>query len=316
VFWASDDIWLRLQQDGESVQVHQNPVIESGGGNTAYVNVRVRNRGCEASAATTVTLFWAKASSNLGWPAPWDGSVSATECPGSPPMGGTLGTVAVPALESGESIVIEMPWEVPDPANYECFGGNETHFCLLSHLGDVDTTPADLIGLVSGSNDVVWKNLIIATDGDLSPSFSVRGADPRSGDGLDFYSVLEPGSPVSVFDWATVSVDLGNELFASWDYDGRQGDGIASVDGTVLTLAGENASIVWNNLTEQDLATVEVLLEPLVPASAPRQPGLDFYRLGVQQFTRQFVCELCPPGKRREGGMTILVKTNAPRPSP
>ena len=74
-FYQSDDIWVRTTNDGFVNQDHQNPQYRPPAlGLPNYVYVRVRNRGCAAADSATVKLYWAKASTGLSWPAPWDGS--------------------------------------------------------------------------------------------------------------------------------------------------------------------------------------------------------------------------------------------------
>ena len=82
--WVSDDIWVRNDNNGIANQDHQNP--EHGSGTTS-VYVRVRNRGCSGTSSGTVRLYWAKASTGLAWPAPWDGSVTSPAL-----MGGEIGS--------------------------------------------------------------------------------------------------------------------------------------------------------------------------------------------------------------------------------
>src|SRR5437868_1235514 len=86
--YISDDIWVRNAPDGLANQDHQTPRGEEAN----YVYVRVRNRGCNGAAAATGTLklYWAKASTALAWPAPWDGSVTSPAL-----MGGAIGSQAV-----------------------------------------------------------------------------------------------------------------------------------------------------------------------------------------------------------------------------
>ena len=71
--YRSDDIWVRNSNDGFTNQEHQNAI----GGATNYVYVRIRNRGCAAANSGDVKLYWAKASSGLSWPSPWDGSITS-----------------------------------------------------------------------------------------------------------------------------------------------------------------------------------------------------------------------------------------------
>ena len=86
--YLSDDIWVRNAADGLANQDHQNPRGEQAN----FVYVRVRNRGCAgaASQSGTLKLYWAKASSSLAWPAPWDGSVTSPAL-----MGGLIGSQSV-----------------------------------------------------------------------------------------------------------------------------------------------------------------------------------------------------------------------------
>ena len=80
VFYESDDIWVRNQNDGQTNTEHQNPLY----GSANYVNVRVRNNSCGAPASGNLKLYWAKASSALEWPDPWDGSINSPALMGSP----------------------------------------------------------------------------------------------------------------------------------------------------------------------------------------------------------------------------------------
>src|SRR5262249_16313015 len=133
--WESDDIWVRRQNDGLVNQEHQNPVYRKSGPPN-YVYVRVRNRGCTASKSANVKLYWAKASTALHWPDPWDGSVTKPAL-----MGGMLGTKATGSVSSGGFTILEFPWNPPNPENYKAFGADKSHFCLLSRIETSPTAP-------------------------------------------------------------------------------------------------------------------------------------------------------------------------------
>src|SRR5262249_9326063 len=81
--YQSEDIRVRRQQDGLTNQEHQNPEFRTSGGAPNFVYVRVRNRSCSTAGSGTVKLYWAKASTALSWPAPWDGSVTSPALMGS-----------------------------------------------------------------------------------------------------------------------------------------------------------------------------------------------------------------------------------------
>lgn len=65
--WTSNDIFIRNQNDGKLIPVHQNPVYDAV--NPNYVYVRVTNLGCQTSSGNdTVTVNWAKANTSLQYP--------------------------------------------------------------------------------------------------------------------------------------------------------------------------------------------------------------------------------------------------------
>ena len=58
--WVSSDIYIRNQNDGQLVKIHQNPEYDAI--NPNYIYVRVTNLGCQTSSgADTVKVNWAKA---------------------------------------------------------------------------------------------------------------------------------------------------------------------------------------------------------------------------------------------------------------
>lgn len=84
--WVTEDIWVRNNPDPNyqpyafpelsppwTPLAHQNPEYRDPKYSTPnYVYVRVRNRGTSASTGTErLRLYWAKASTGLGWPAQW-----------------------------------------------------------------------------------------------------------------------------------------------------------------------------------------------------------------------------------------------------
>jgi hypothetical protein len=287
VLWASDDIWVRRGNDGLTNQVHENPLFRppmpapnSPLPNNVYV--RVRNLGCAQSPSFRVTVRWAKASTSLGWPAPWDGTPPAG---GGPPMGGIVGSNrgGSQILRAGESKVFEIPWQPPDPALYASFGGDQTHFCLLAHIG-VSPPAQELVNLVKTSNDVAWKNVEVATDALPKAAVTVGG---RSGPQRLLFDELDGlGKPDSLFDWGLVSVDLGPDLFALWDAGGRQGHGFAAeaIEGTRIFLLSSGATL--ENITMQPSDRFTIKTE-FVSTAEPQQGvrgGLDVYSLQVTQL--------------------------------
>jgi hypothetical protein len=164
--YISDDIWVRRQNEGLVNQDHENPEYRTPGGSPNYVYVRVRNRACSGTQAGTVKLYWAKASSGLSWPSPWDGSVTSPAL-----MGSLIGTAPV-SVAGGDNEILAFPWTPPNPADYASFGADQHHFCLLSRI---ETSPSAPFGMttaetynlyanVQGNNNIVWKNISVVDD--------------------------------------------------------------------------------------------------------------------------------------------------------
>jgi hypothetical protein len=92
------------------------------------MHVRVRNRGyqSEGSKSGTLKLYWAKTSTSLSWPAPWDGSVTSPAL-----MGGLIGSQAVTVV-GGTPQILQFDWTPPDPSDYASFGADKAHFSRAS----------------------------------------------------------------------------------------------------------------------------------------------------------------------------------------
>jgi hypothetical protein len=164
VFYESDDIWVRNSNDGLTNTEHQNPIF----GSTNYVNVRVRNNSCGMPASANLKLYWAKASTALEWPDPWDGSILSPAL-----MGGAINTQPTGSVGGGSSVILTFPWNPPNPADYATFGADKAHFCLLSRI---ETSPAAPFGMtfpetanlgdnVRNNNKIVWKNVEVVSSG-------------------------------------------------------------------------------------------------------------------------------------------------------
>ena len=157
--WISDDIWIRNNNDGLTNQEHQNP----DGDANIHVYVRVRNRGCAASSPATLKLYWAKASTGLSWPAPWDGSVL------SPLMGNLVGTQNIVPIAGNDFAIYHFNWHTPKPSDYNNIIPDISHFCMIARI---ETTPTGSYGMtfaettafwenVKNNNNIVWKNIHI-----------------------------------------------------------------------------------------------------------------------------------------------------------
>ncbi|MEM9023328.1 MAG: hypothetical protein AAGB22_06285, partial [Bacteroidota bacterium] len=167
--WTSQDIWIRNSQDPPPFaqqHVHENPVYAAGTPN--YVYVKVRNRGQAASAGTEqLKLYWAKASTGLSWPTPWNGG-SYFGVPPNMPKGDLIATQTIPVVAPNADVILEFPWYPEDPDSYaSIFGLDKSHYCLLARI-ETDPLPpygmsnaetANLHHNVQYNNNIVWKNI-------------------------------------------------------------------------------------------------------------------------------------------------------------
>ncbi len=303
--YISDDIWVRNAPDGLANQDHQNPNGEAGN----YVYVRVRNRGCAGAAAQsgTLKLYWAKASSSLSWPAPWDGSVVAPAL-----MGGLIGSQAV-TVAGGSTDIVQFSWTPPDPSDYAAFGADKAHFCLLARIETASTTPfgmttaetGNLNANVRNNNNIVWKNIsIVDTDGD-----GARFADVVIGNfdqeqrkmRLMFTTPKRRGA--SLFDWGHILVEFRGDALIEWAKRGVEGEGIQQLDDGRIIILKSGAELMGPALMQGTFGTLHVQFVP----DGRRATGAQVFELDL--------AELDSKGKLM-GGQRFLLKTTAWRKQP
>jgi hypothetical protein len=239
--YISDDIWVRRQNDGLANQDHENPEYRTAGGAPNYVYVRVRNRACSGTQAGTVKLYWAKASSGLSWPSPWDGSVSSPALMGSP-----IGTAPV-SVAGGDDEIVSFPWSPPNPADYASFGADQHHFCLLSRIETTSVAPfgmttaetSNLYANVQNNNNIVWKNISVFDDlpGTTRTSgFTVANFDKKPQDFSLLFKIAREER--DLLKWGRVLVDVPFTLAEKL----RKGDakGIKWISETTFTITGSS----------------------------------------------------------------------------
>jgi hypothetical protein len=300
--WISDDIWVRNAADGLTNQDHQNP----NGEQTNYVYVRVRNRGCAGAAAQTGTLklYWAKASSSLSWPAPWDGSVTSPAL-----MGGLIGSQAV-TVNGGASQIAQFTWTPADPSDYAAFGADKAHFCLLARIETSPTAPfgmtspetSNLYANVQNNNNIVWKNItIVDTDGEGARFADVvigRFDRERLTTRLVFRTPKQCG--FSLFDWGHILVEFRGDALRAWAKTGVKGEGFERLADGRLFITRSGAELVGPPLNPGAFGILHVQFVP----DGRRATGAQVFELDL--------IELDAKGKEM-GGQRLLLKTMASR---
>ena len=225
--WTSDNIWVRNNND--SGLTHENPDY-SALGNPNYVKVRVINKSCVASTGNEqLKLYWAKASTALGYPNPWMGGVTHPTTGAS--MGSPIGTLTIPVIPAGGETILTFPWQVPNPANYGN-DGDQWHFCLLTRI-EATTDPmtfpetGDLNGNVRNNNNIAWKNVTVVDilpNNIVNPGGVVAVGNPFNHPKTFFLEMevadLETGKPI--YQEAEVGIKMDDVLYNAWERGGKE----------------------------------------------------------------------------------------------
>jgi Pregnancy-associated plasma protein-A len=299
--YLSNDIWVRTTNDGVLNQDHQNPEYRPPGAASNFVYVRVRNRGCSGTGTGTLKLYWAKASSGLSWPAPWDGSVTTPAL-----MGGQIGTQSVSVAASDDQILI-FPWMPPNPADYASFGADKGHFCLLARIETATSPPygmtspetSNLYANVQNNNKIVWKNITVVDEVPGSGLKAQGLVANFTGEPLRAalrFEAPEEGRP-SVFEWARVFAELPIRLIEQ--LDDKQTKGVRRIDDTTLQILEHGARLGLFELGTEDFHVLDLSFDPY-----GKEPmGVRLFELDVLQLADEAVV----------GGIRFVLKTRPDR---
>jgi len=166
----------------------------------------------------------------------------------SPPIYDTA-PLYVPALQPGESVIIQIPWYPPNPDDFDCFGAaanQKGHFCLLARIETATTSPYGMtfpegLGIganVRNNNNIAWKNLTVVDDfSGLGLSGIVGGIVVRNINALraavatlQFNTVDENGETYPFNQVGEMTVDIPPAIFQRWQRAGAKGEGIKVID--------------------------------------------------------------------------------------
>ena len=281
--YRSEDIWVRRQNDGFTNQEHENPVFRSTG-EPNFVYVRIRNRGCATASSANVRLYWAKASTGLSWPAPWDGSVTSPAL-----MGDEIDMQPTGSVEGSGFTILEFSWNPPNPADYASFGADRAHFCLLSRIENAATAPfgmtfpegSNLSENVRSNNNVVWKNVTIAEEaggGSREAVTTVSNFDDRLKQAALGFARPDSGE-ASIFTWGRVILNLGPGLYERWSEGDRQGEGVEDLGDNEIEVFGPGSFLANLPLEPGDVFAVTLRFEP-----RNRKPFSEVYQLDLLQY--------------------------------
>ncbi len=271
ILWQSDDIWVRNQNDGDLIAVHQNPVYDPN--NPNYVYVRVTNNSCVTSSGNdSLKLYWAKANTSLSWPQSWNGTLFVEDPVTQEDilMCDEVGTLNIPILGAGESKLLEFAWSVPNPQDYiNIDNGNPWHFCLLGRiisLEDPMTFPeiSAITQNVKNNNNIAWKNTTVVDIFPDTPSqigAVVAVSNPfatTKAFNLQFIKKTnEPGQ--AIYDEAEVSIEMDPVIYDAWVKGGKQGQNFDSTKTANKKIVAGNNMLLSNILLDaNELGTIFV----------------------------------------------------------
>lgn len=243
LMYVSEDIWVRKTNDG--IQVHEDAEFKTTSPNSVYV--RIRNAGAEAGNAT-LRLYWAKASSGLSWPSPWDGSVAVPAL-----MGGLIGSQPTGMVPANGETILQFDWFPPDPALYSSFGADQFHFCLLARIETSASVPfgmtfpetTDLWNNVKSNNHIAWKNIAvrdtvtgdIALSGILVANYSRKEELTRIA-----FTIPKSDERLPLFRYGDLTIILPDKLYSKWKQTGHKSEGVR-VTGKEFKIISPNAWI-------------------------------------------------------------------------
>lgn len=226
-FWQSPSIWARNDDDG--IEDHQNPVYDEED-SEAFVHVKVHNRGRDnyEGGLKWLHINWSlasTASSVLSW--------KGEESYNTLPTGGYLSPVAIPAIASGDSCVVKVPWELPVEQMLLDSDSECQHLNLIARILETSNQEPYVPVLpntydIGGVNNYAQKNVAYIHRRRLVRSSKVfmRNIDNYE----QTYSLeLRPHAlrDTVLFDKANVELTLSPLLLKSWQIGGCVGSGIS-----------------------------------------------------------------------------------------
>jgi hypothetical protein len=184
--------------------------------------------------------------------------------------------LTIPVLQPGQTVVIEIPWYPPNPANYagcaSTFGAG--HVCLLARLETSTGAPyqnnnpetSDLYNNVLDNNWIAWHNEDV-----IDPPGPLLGGSVLVRNVLSNATTIQLGLTLSsnnaaLLNYGQVILDLGT-LYNSWFSNGAVAQQFVPIGGTQLQLTGTNGllSDITVAANEVDSVQVELLLKDGYP---------------------------------------------------
>jgi hypothetical protein len=205
----------------------------------------------------------------------------------SPPFYDTA-PLLIPILQAGESVILQIPWYPPNPADFACFGAEAGHVCVCARIEESDTAPFGMTfpetdgfyGNVRNNNNIASRNLHIfdqfTGSGKKASVLVDNGTQSTAATKISF-QVPSAETAHPIFEYGNISLRLSTGLAAKWAAGGRVGSGISATGDTLIQILSPGASIGNIALVPGEMHSAVVnyrLLQPL-PASVGTARNLD-----------------------------------------
>ena len=176
IAWNSPDIWVRNQQDTN--QSHQSPLYNPS--NPNYVYAKVRNRGCNLTTGNDILKIYAylpNANINIETASYRISNPSFSSNNASSFIENTfsfqeIGSITIPAINSGQFAILSIPWNVPDPRGIlNCTSTNFDTFIYTKIVSSTDflSVPetTDYYQNIINNNNISGKSSVLLSPPNL-----------------------------------------------------------------------------------------------------------------------------------------------------
>jgi len=314
IFYLSPDIfsadgWI---DGGGGLNIQQN------NGEAVTIAVRVRNRGDipNENGVGEIKLYWAHASTGLGWPAPFDGS-DLLNCPNPEPAGGFIASQPLRSVNENYVDVFDVDndgdfsetledytiyyfeWMPPDPDNYVgCFGDDwqHRHFCIMARIEEPDGMTFPETGNywenIRNNNNIVLRNIALwgnGIPGGIAPPdppedcILVGNYTPVTMNNARFEITFPEAGDVAMLNNVELRIKFSPELHGKWETGGELGAGVTEevINGEKwVRFQQANAKIEGFSFAPYEIAEGCVSIEPIDTNNTE-----GFYNFDIRQYS-------------------------------
>lgn len=188
-------------------------------------------------------------------------------------LGASIGEITIPPLQRGEDVILEIPWQVPNPDIYVGINQEPWHFCLLSRIessNDPMTTleTSNLFANVSFNNNIAWKNLTIITippDTDAGERTSINGVIAIGNNhdtSRDFALEIQIDNETSdynkkLFEESEITLKFDYNIYNQWVSEGKLKENLEELQTPkTLIVKNEVSKVSKLNLLPNQIGTI------------------------------------------------------------